>query len=136
MPYKDKSQQRAARLRWVIKKHNERKQAGKCVEGCDRPATDYRCDECKDRHAALQQKYRKPDEVRLTPLAVSTQTLVERLLDIRAAGRHLNQTESVVRHWVEQKRIPYFKVAGRILFDPARLDTWRLTSGKGLCKSK
>ena len=46
------------------------------------------------------------------------------LLDVPATAARLGTTVAHVRRLVFERRIPFFKVGGKVRFDPADLDRW------------
>ena len=46
------------------------------------------------------------------------------LVGIQDASKHLAISISTLYRLTSQKRIPFYKVGGRVLFDIARLDEW------------
>ena len=46
------------------------------------------------------------------------------LLDINGAAVRLGTTHRHIRGLIERREIPFFKVGGKVRFDPADLDRW------------
>lgn len=46
------------------------------------------------------------------------------LLDMNATAARLGTTHRHVRRLIERREIPFFKVGGKVRFDPADLDRW------------
>ncbi len=46
------------------------------------------------------------------------------LLDAKSAAEYLCTTERHIRRLVDEKRIPYQKVGGKLRFDTTRLEAW------------
>lgn len=47
-----------------------------------------------------------------------------RWLTVRQAADHLGLSANSVRALIKRKRIPHYRVEGRILFDEVELDAW------------
>lgn len=50
--------------------------------------------------------------------------IIEEVFDVKELTKYLRCSESTVRKLIRQKEIPNFRVANRIFFKRALIDTW------------
>jgi excisionase family DNA binding protein len=49
----------------------------------------------------------------------------QQMLDVSDAARFLGVKEPTIRAWVAQRRLPYYKLGGRVLLDKKELEQFR-----------
>ena len=49
---------------------------------------------------------------------------MNRMMTVKELANYLNCSESVIRKLKREKKIPYLKLAGKILFNKEKIDKW------------
>ncbi|MDD3305214.1 MAG: helix-turn-helix domain-containing protein [Bacilli bacterium] len=49
---------------------------------------------------------------------------MRKVLNVKEVKDYLSVSESTIRKLVREKKIPYFRVASKILFDQEKIDQW------------
>lgn len=57
---------------------------------------------------------------------------MRKVLNVKEVKDYLSVSESTIRKLVRENKIPYFRIASKILFDQDKIDKWIESNEKGV----